>query len=235
SAAKASRRRAATDSDRAASSSTTHRSSPSPQCRSPPHGPRSGSGCSQLLARGGGELQRRRCRAWSANGCSLELENARRIPSALCAGPTVCPLSSMPRAPVPPGTAGSGGCRGACPLLLVLLGMAAGGAHAELLGTHPHRNGTVYLMTDLCRDDRPSAGQRARQTVGGREHHGCWGVDRAGNPVVTWSDGSELELDADKVTLSRRIAGLLEERAASPSPRSPAPASAPSARLRAEV
>ena len=141
----------------------------------------------------------------------------------------------MPRAPVPPGTAGSGGCRGACPLLLVLLGMAAGGAHAELLGTHPHRNGTVYLMTDLCRDDRPSAGQRARQTVGGREHHGCWGVDRAGNPVVTWSDGSELELDADKVTLSRRIAGLLEERAASPSPRSPAPASAPSARLRAEV
>lgn len=64
--------------------------------------------------------------------------------------------------------------------MLVFLGLVAGGARAELLGTHPHRNGTVHLMTDLCREDDPSAGQRARQTVGGREHHGCWGVDRAG-------------------------------------------------------
>ncbi len=60
-------------------------------------------------------------------------------------------------------------------------GMVAGGARADLLGTYPHPNGTVCLMTDLCRDKDPSAGQRARQTVGGREHHGCWGVDRAGN------------------------------------------------------
>lgn len=119
----------------------------------------------------------------------------------------------MPRAPIPPGTAGSGGCRSACALVLVVLSLVAGGARAELLGTHPHRNGTVHLMTDLCREEDPSVGQRARQTVGGREHHGCWGVDRAGNPVVTWSDGSELELDGDKVRLSRRMAGLLEERA----------------------
>jgi len=141
----------------------------------------------------------------------------------------------MPRAPPPPGTAGSGGCRSACALLVILLSMGAGGAHAELLGTHPHRNGTVHLMTDLCREGDPSAGQRARQSVGGREHHGCWGVDRAGNPVVTWSDGTELELDGDKVRLSRRIAGLLEERATAPPPRSPAAASAPAARPRAEV
>ena len=140
----------------------------------------------------------------------------------------------MPHAPVALGTAGSGGSRSACALLLVLLGLVAGGAHAELLGTHPHRNGTVYLMTDLCREEDPSAGQRARQAVGGREHHGCWGVDRAGNPVVTWSDGSELELNGDKVRLSRRIAGLLEERATAPPPRWPA-ASAPTARPRPEV
>lgn len=141
----------------------------------------------------------------------------------------------MPRAPKPTRAAGSGGCPSACALLPVLLALVAAGAHAELLGTHPHRNGTVHLMTDLCREEDPSAGQRARQTVGGREHHGCWGVDRAGNPVVTWSDGSELELDGDKVRLSRRIAGLLEERATAPPTRSPPAASPPTARRRAEV
>jgi len=137
----------------------------------------------------------------------------------------------MPRAPQPTGTAGSRGCRNACTLLLVLL---AGGAHGELLGTHPHRNGAVHLMTDLCRPGDPSAGQRARQTVGGREHLGCWGVDRAGNPVVTWSDGSELELDGSKVRLSRRIADLLEERATEPPARSLAAASTPPPRPRSE-
>jgi hypothetical protein len=134
----------------------------------------------------------------------------------------------MTRVPVPPG---------ACPLLLVVLGLLAGAARAELLGTYPHRNGTVHLMTDLCREEDPGLGQRARQTVGGRERRGCWGVDRAGNPIVTWSDGSELELDGDKLRLSRRIAGLLEERAREPPtstarrraevPRAPAPEPAP--------
>ena len=133
----------------------------------------------------------------------------------------------MPLATIPPSTVASGGCRSACALLLVALGLVAGGARAGLLGTHPHHNGTVYLMTDLCREENPSAGQRARQTVGGRDHHGCWGVDRAGNPVVTWSDGSELELDGDKVRLARRMAGLLEERAKEPP--------TPTARPRAEV
>ena len=141
----------------------------------------------------------------------------------------------MVRGAVPPGTADSGGCPGVCALLLILLGLVTGGANAELLGTHPHRNGTVYLMMDLCREDDPSAGQRARQTVGGREHDGCWGVNRAGNPVVTWSDGSELELDGDKVRLSPRMAGLLEERATLSIPRSSAAASAPTAGTRAKV
>ena len=141
----------------------------------------------------------------------------------------------MPPAPIPPGSAASGRCRTACALVLVALGLLASGARAELLGTHPHRNGTVHLMTDLCREEDPSAGKRARQTVGGREHHGCWGVDGAGNPVVTWSDGTELELDGDKVRLSRRIAGLLEERANEPLPRSPADASTRTARPGAEV
>ena len=104
----------------------------------------------------------------------------------------------MLRPTIPPGATGSNGCGSACALLLILLSLLAGGAHAELLGTHPHGNGTVRLMTDLCREDDPSAGQRAWQTVGGREHFGCWGVDRAGNPVVTWSDGSELELDGNR-------------------------------------
>lgn len=44
---------------------------------------------------------------------------------------------------------------------------------------------------------------------------------------MTWSDGSELELDGDKVWLSRRLAGLLEERAKEPA--------TPTARPRAEV
>ena len=126
-------------------------------------------------------------------------------------GPADCCSPLMPRYPVTPGTAASGSRCGACALVLVVLSLVAGGARAELLGTHPHRNGTVHLMTDLCRGDNPSAGQRARQTVGGRERQGCWGVNRVGNPVVTWSDGSELELDGDKVRLSRRMAGLLEE------------------------
>ena len=114
--------------------------------------------------------------------------------------------------------------------MLVVFGLMVGGARAELLGTHAHRNGTVHLLTDLCRKEDPSAGQSARQTVGGREHHGCWGVDRAGNPVVTWSDGTELELDGDKLRLSRRMAGLLEERAKElPTPTAPARAAAPRA------
>jgi hypothetical protein len=119
--------------------------------------------------------------------------------------------------------------------VLIVLGLGASGAQAELLGAHPHRNGTVHLMTDLCRKHDPSAGKRAWQTVGGREHQGCWGIDRAGNPVVTWSDGSELELDGDKVRLSRRMAGLLEERASEPTPPSPAQSPAPTARPRADL
>ncbi len=100
-----------------------------------------------------------------------------------------------------------------------MLGLLTGGARAELLGTHPHRDGTVQLMTDPCHEGDPSAGQRVRQTVGGRERHGCWIADRADNPVVTWSDGGELVLDGEKVKLSRRIAALLEERADAPQPR----------------
>ncbi len=94
--------------------------------------------------------------------------------------------------------------------MLTFLGLLAVGARAELLGTHPHHNGSVQLMTDLCRAGDATLGQRAWQTVGGRERQGCWGVDRAGNPVVTWSDNSELVLDGNKVRLSRRMAGLLE-------------------------
>ena len=138
----------------------------------------------------------------------------------------------MPRASVPTRTARSGGCRSACAILLALV---AGGTHAELLGTYSHRNGTVHLMTDLCRKEDPSAGQRARQTVGGREHYGCWGGDRGGNPVVTWSDGSELELDSGKVKLSRRIDGLLEEPATATPTLSPPAAFGPTARPRAAV
>ena len=107
-------------------------------------------------------------------------------------------------------------------LVLTFLGLLAGGARAELLGTHPHRIGSVQLMTDLCRAGDATLGQRAWQTVGGRERQGCWGVDRAGNPVVTWSDNSELVLDGNKVRLSRRMAGLLE-RAEASRPRAAAP------------
>ena len=155
----------------------------------------------------------------------------RRLP----VGPTDCLLSSMSSFPVLRGTAGSGGCPRACALLPVLLALLAGGARGELLGTHPHRNGTVHLMTELCREGNPGAGQRAWQTVDGRERHGCWGVDRAGNPVVTWSDGSELQLNGDKVKLSRRIAAVLEERATAPRPPSPPSTSAPTVLSRAEL
>jgi hypothetical protein len=55
----------------------------------------------------------------------------------------------MRRVPVPPDTSASGGRRNVCALVLVVLALAASSAHAELLGTHPHPNGTVYLMTDL--------------------------------------------------------------------------------------
>ena len=51
-------------------------------------------------------------------------------------------------------------------------------------------------------------------------------LDRAGIPVVTWSDGTELELDGDKLRLSRRMAGLLEERAKEP----PTPTASPRAK-----
>ena len=112
------------------------------------------------------------------------------MPCAGLQGPPIARFSSMPRAPVPPAAAASGGCRSACVLALTFLGLLAGGARAELLGTHPHRIGSVQLMTDLCRAGDATLGQRAWQTVGGRERQGCWGVDRAGNPVVTWSDAA---------------------------------------------
>ena len=59
-------------------------------------------------------------------------------------------------------------------------------------------------------------------------------MDRAGNPVVTWSDGSELVLDGNTLRLSRRMAGLLE-RAEASRPHAPADASTPTARPRADV
>ena len=136
----------------------------------------------------------------------------------------------MPRAPAPTGDGASGGRRSACALVLVVLGLVASGARAELLGTHPHRDGTVQLMTDLCREENPSAGQRARQRVGGRENLGCWGVDRAGNPVVTWSDGSELELNGNKVRLSRRRPHCWRNVPMNPHRASPAKASTRAAR-----
>ena len=118
--------------------------------------------------------------------------------------------------------------RGAtCALALSALGLLATGARAELLGTYAHPGGTVHLWTELCRADDPGAGQRARQTVRGRERQGCWGVDRAGNAVVTWRDGSELELNGDKVRLSPWMAELLEERAEAPKKRAPAEAPTP--------
>ncbi len=107
--------------------------------------------------------------------------------------------------------AASKGRCGAFAVALVLLGLFASGARAELLGTHPHRDGTVQLRTNLCQEDNPGAGQGVRQRVGARERRGCWQVDGAGNPVVTWSDGSELVLDQRKVKLSRRMAKLLED------------------------
>ena len=115
-------------------------------------------------------------------------------------------------------------------MALAALCLLANSARAELLGTYAHRSGTVQLWTELCRADDPGSGQRAQQTVGGRERRGCWGLDRAGNAVVTWSDGSELELDGDKVKLSRWMVGVLEERSEAPrratpaTPRAAAPA-----------
>jgi hypothetical protein len=139
----------------------------------------------------------------------------------------------MPHACVPPaGRAAPGGRHGACALALVLLSLFTGGGHAELLGTHPHRHGDVHLMTEPCRDDDPGAGQLVRQTVEGRERRGCWQADRDGNPVVTWSDGSELVLEGDQVRLSRRMAGLLAERPETPPPRPQAPAAPPATRPR---
>ncbi len=138
----------------------------------------------------------------------------------------------MRHAPVPAAAAALRRGRRACTLVLVAVaGLLTGGARAELLGTHPHRTGTVHLMTELCRANDQRSGQRARQTVSGRQ--GCWGVDHAGNPVVTWRDGSELVLDGNKVRLSPRMSGLLERAEASrrgtsakssaPTPRPPAP------------
>ena len=116
----------------------------------------------------------------------------------------------MPHARIPPSIVGSRKGRFACALVLILC-LPSGGVRAELLGTHPHRNGTVQLMTGLCRRHDASGGQRARQMAGGRERRGCWLVDTTGDPVVTWSDGSELVLVGNMVRLSPRIARLLEE------------------------
>ena len=91
----------------------------------------------------------------------------------------------MRHALAPPRNAASGGCSGACALVLAVLCLPTSGARAELLGTHPHRNGTVHLMPDLYGEHEPSAGQPAQQTVGGRGCLGCWDVDRASNPVGT--------------------------------------------------
>ena len=128
----------------------------------------------------------------------------------------------MSRPPVPSLHTASRGGRVARALVIAALGVLASGVRAELLGTYAHRSGTVHLWTELCRADDPGSGQRARQTVRGRERHGCWGVDRVGNAVVTWSDGSELELDGDKVKLSRWMAELLEEQGDASRPRAPA-------------
>ena len=132
---------------------------------------------------------------------------------------------------------GSGQRNGEFALALAIFGLLAGDVRADPLGTYPHRDGTVHLMTDLCRKDDQSAGQRAYQTAGARERRGCWHVDADGNPVVTWSDGSELVLEQGKVRLSRRMAKLLEEspEASPPGATSPAdfarPAWCPEARF----
>ena len=109
----------------------------------------------------------------------------------------------MPSTLLAPGTAVSGGCRNKYGFVLVILALLegrAGSVRAELLGTHPQRNGTVHLMSELCSKVDPIAGQLAWQTVATRKRPGYWGVEHAtGNPVVTWSDGIELLLDRRKV------------------------------------
>jgi hypothetical protein len=141
----------------------------------------------------------------------------------------------MRRAHVPAGSGAARGRGSACVLVLAVLGLMASGVGAEQRGTQPHPNGPVFQMTVLCRQHDPGAGKRARQTVGGREHQGCWSVDGAGNPVVTWDDGSELELDGNKVKLSRRMAALLGEGVDASPPPPPAETSAQGARARAEA
>ena len=115
-----------------------------------------------------------------------------------------------------------------------------GGGRARRAARHAptpqHRNGTVYLMTDLCREEAPTAGQRARQTVGGREPPWLLGrrprrqpgrdLERRQRTRARWRQGEAVAPDRRTAGGTRHCTpaalagGLRADR--TPAPRSPA-------------
>ena len=93
----------------------------------------------------------------------------------------------------------------------------------ETMASFAHPRGEIRLLTAKCAASAGTGQQAVQDLAKGGQRQGCWGVNPAGNPVISWADGAEQVLDGNRVRLSPRFAALIDN------PARAAVAAAPSA------
>ncbi len=91
----------------------------------------------------------------------------------------------------------------------------------ETMGSFKHPRGEIRLLTASCRPGTGIGQQAVQDLAAGGRRQGCWGVNRAGDPVISWADGAEQVLDGNRVRLAPRFAALIQEPPAAPPPAPP--------------
>ena len=83
-------------------------------------------------------------------------------------------------------------------------------ARADELATSSDGGAAITLRTEPC-GPPDSEIQRAVKRVDAMGFDGCWTINRRGNPVVLWNDGTVQELDESRLRLTPRYLALLKE------------------------
>jgi hypothetical protein len=91
-----------------------------------------------------------------------------------------------------------------------LLWLTAVVARADELATFSNGVAAIALKTEPC-GPMDSEMQQAVKRVDALRLDGCWTMNRRGNPVVLWNDGTVQELDESRLALTPRYVALLKE------------------------
>jgi hypothetical protein len=94
--------------------------------------------------------------------------------------------------------------------LAVLLLPTVGVSWADELATFSDGVTAIALRTEPC-GPMDSEMQRAVKHVDALRLDGCWTMNRRGNPIVLWNDGTVQELDESRLALAPRYLALLKE------------------------